>query len=142
MGRRPSGFSRPPAGIVRYRRPMCFYAETPYKLHYVCLPCRVSFKKHPEFEGAHACPRCSRPLLCAGHDFAAPRRHDVKGWSVVAAVLNAGLRYEGRESCGCVRDPKFRPRTRAQLRARRIIAARTGTPLAEGIGRRDPLSPH
>ncbi|MEJ8640667.1 hypothetical protein WKI68_02830 [Streptomyces sp. MS1.HAVA.3] len=31
------------------------------------------------------------------------------------------------------------PRTRAQLRARRIAAARTGTPLAVLLGRPDPL---
>ncbi|MYQ46284.1 hypothetical protein GTW40_14685 [Streptomyces sp. SID4985] len=77
-------------------------------------------------------------MLCAGHDFAAPRRSDRKAWSVVAVVLNAGLRYEGFEPCGCGRAPKFRPRTRAQLRARRVIAARTGTPLAEVLGRAEP----
>ncbi|MFF3359735.1 hypothetical protein ACFYWN_45930 [Streptomyces sp. NPDC002917] len=27
---------------------------------------------------------------------------------VVAAVLNAGLRYEGGEPCGCGKEPKFR----------------------------------
>ncbi|MGW4895034.1 hypothetical protein ACWEQL_22600 [Kitasatospora sp. NPDC004240] len=120
---------------------MCFYAMTPYKLHYACPPCRVTFKRHPEPGQTHTCPRCDRPLLCAGHDFAAPRRHDVNAWSVVAAVLNAGLRYEGREPCGCAREPKFRPRTRAQLRARRIVAARTGTPLARLLGQRDPYAP-
>jgi hypothetical protein len=41
-------------------------------------------------------------------------------------VLSAGLRYEGFETCGCSRQPKFRPRTSAQVRARRRIAARTG----------------
>ncbi|MGW2706954.1 hypothetical protein [Streptomyces sp. NPDC001340] len=54
-------------------------------------------------------------------------------------VLGAGLRYEGFEPCGCGRDPKFRPRTRAQLRARRRVATRTGTPLAELLGQADPL---
>lgn len=48
-------------------------------------------------------------MVCAGHDFAAPRRRDSKAWTVVAAVLNAGLRYEGREPCGCGKEPKFRP---------------------------------
>ncbi|MCX4461395.1 hypothetical protein OOK58_01615 [Streptomyces sp. NBC_01728] len=119
---------------------MCYYAERPYKLHYVCVPCRVAFKQHPG-PGGHRCNRCAEPMLCAGHDFAAPRRQDTKAWTVVAAVLDAGLRYEGREPCGCGREPKFRPRTRAQLRARRIAAARTGTPLAEMLGREDPLTP-
>ncbi|MEU9862562.1 hypothetical protein AB0D99_16990 [Streptomyces sp. NPDC047971] len=116
---------------------MCYYAENPYKLHYACVRCRVAFKRHPG-AGEHRCPRCSEPMSCAGHDFAAPRRRDAKAWSVVAAVLGAGLRYEGREPCGCVRRPAFRPRTRAQLRARRIAAARSGRPLAELLGSPDP----
>ncbi|MFF9070204.1 hypothetical protein ACF09E_33165 [Streptomyces sp. NPDC014891] len=119
---------------------MCLYAEKPYKLHFVCTACRVAFKRHPDAAG-HRCPRCSEPMLCAGHDFAAPRRRDVKAWTVVAAVLDAGLRYEGRGSCGCAKDPQFRPRTRAQVRARRIAAARAGTPLAEVLGRVDPHTP-
>ncbi|WP_432102086.1 hypothetical protein [Streptomyces sp. bgisy091] len=94
---------------------MCHYAEKSYKLHYACVPCRVSFKRHPAsvLEG-HRCPRCSGP------------------------VLGAGLRYEGLEPCGCGRKPEFRPRTRARLRARRIAAARTGAPLAEMLRREDP----
>ncbi|MEV4927486.1 hypothetical protein [Streptomyces roseoverticillatus] len=80
-------------------------------------------------------------MVCAGRDFAAPRRHDKKAWSVVAAVLGEGLRYEGREPCGCGKEPKFRPRTRAQLRARRIAADRAGAPLAETLAWPDPYSP-
>ncbi|MEX0171408.1 hypothetical protein [Streptomyces sp. LMG1-1-1.1] len=117
---------------------MCTYAFVHYKLHYACVSCRVSFKRHPGTK--QICPRCAVPMLCAGHDFAAPRRSNRKAWSVVAAVLGAGLRYEGFESCGCGREPKFRPRTRAQLRARRIAAARTGAPLAEVLGRVEPLA--
>ncbi|GGX62474.1 hypothetical protein [Streptomyces fructofermentans] len=116
---------------------MCHYAGKPYKLHYACVPCRVAFKRHPG-RGEHRCPRCSESMACAGHDFAAPRRRDTRAWSAVAAVLGAGLRYEGREARGCGKEPKFRPRTRAQLRARRIAASRTGTPLAEMLGRADP----
>ncbi|WP_329263506.1 hypothetical protein [Streptomyces pseudovenezuelae] len=119
---------------------MCHYADKAYKLHYACVPCRVAFKRHPG-PGGHRCPRCATPMSCAGRDFAAPRRRDVKAWSVVAAVLAAGLRYEGREPCGCAREPEFRPRTRAQLRARRAAAARGGTPLAELLGRSDPEAP-
>lgn len=119
---------------------VCYYAEKPYKLHYACAPCRVAFKRYPG-PGGHRCPRCSEPMVCAGHDFAAPRRRDTKAWTVVAAVLAAGLRYEGREPCGCGKDPKFRPRTRAQLRARRITAARTRACLADVLGRVDPQTP-
>lgn len=129
--------SRHHAGYVR---PVCYYAEKPYKLHYACVSCRVALKRHPR-PGGHRCTRCAEPMLCAGHDFAAPRRRDTKAWTVVAAVLDAGLRYEGREPCGCGKEPKFRPRTRAQLRARRIAAARTGTPLADMLGREDPQTP-
>ncbi|WP_443053448.1 hypothetical protein [Streptomyces sp. NBC_00285] len=125
-----------------YVRRVCHYAETSYKLHYACVSCRVAFKRHPATApGGHRCPNCSGPLTCAGHDFAAPARRDVKAWSVVAAVLAAGLRYEGFEPCGCGREPKFRPRTRAQLRARRIAATREGTPLAVVLERRDPQLP-
>jgi hypothetical protein len=57
---------------------------------------------------------------------------------VVAAVLGAGLRFEG---CGCGREPKYRPRTRAGLRARRSAAARQGVTLAAALSRPDPLTP-
>ncbi len=65
----------------------------------------------------------------------------MRGWSVVAAVLAEGLRYEGRSACGCGREPKFRPRTRAELRARRLAAVRDGLPLSETLSRPDPLTP-
>jgi hypothetical protein len=79
-------------------------------------------------------------MINAGHDFAAPRRDDKTGWAAVAAVLSAGLRYDGFETCGCSRQPKFRPRTSAQVRARRRIAARTGTSEATALAARDPYS--
>ncbi|MYV71647.1 hypothetical protein GT043_38135 [Streptomyces sp. SID2131] len=72
---------------------MCTYAFVHYKLHYACVSCRIGFKRHPNGAG-HPCPRCSEPMLCAGHDFAAPRR---------------------------------------------IAAARTGVPLAEALGRVEPM---
>ncbi|MFJ8039707.1 hypothetical protein ACIRBX_04215 [Kitasatospora sp. NPDC096147] len=122
---------------------MCTYASVHHKLHYACVSCRVSHKRHPAEAGrdGHPCPRCGVTMLCAGHDFAAPRRTDRKAWSVVAVVLRAGLRYEGFEPCGCGRRPSFRPRSRAQLRARRVQAARTGTPLVELLRRADPWEP-
>lgn len=126
---------------VRYGTPMCRYAMTSYKLHYVCISCRVSFKRQDGPRREHLCPNCSQPLICAGHDFAPPRRCNVRGWSVVAAVLGAGLRYEGLSVCGCGKEPKYRPRTRAELRARRSVAARQGLPLSEALSRRDPLTP-
>jgi len=77
-------------------------------------------------------------MVFAGHDFAAPRRRDKSGWAVVAAVLEAGLRYEGFEACGCGRDPKFRPRTNAQVRLRRGLADRAGVDVAVMMAARDP----
>lgn len=77
-------------------------------------------------------------MVRAGHDFAAPRRRDTSGWAAVAAVLAAGLRYEGFETCGCGREPKFRPRTSAQVRQRRRLAVRRGVALADMLAARDP----
>lgn len=104
---------------------MCTYAFVDYKVHYVCVACRRSFKRPWQPGHEPPCPRCARPTRYAGHDFAAPRRGDERRWRAVAAVLEAGLRYEGFEPCGCGRDPKPRPRTGAEVRARRL-AARTG----------------
>ncbi|MEU8310788.1 hypothetical protein AB0C84_45495 [Actinomadura sp. NPDC048955] len=111
---------------------MCTYAMVHYKVHYVCIPCRQSHKY--AWDGAeHPCPRCGQPMIFAGHDFAAPRRGDDRRWDAVAAVLTAGLRYEGFEPCGCSRSPEFRPKTNAQVRARRRMAAREGLSEAEAL---------
>jgi hypothetical protein len=118
---------------------MCRYAETPYKVHYVCVPCRRS-SKQPWDGVTHPCVRCRAPMVLAGHDFAAPRRRNASGWAAVAAVLAAGLRYEGFETCGCGHEPKFRPRTSAQVRQRRRLAARRGVAIAEMLAARDPYS--
>ncbi|MFI1464852.1 hypothetical protein [Nocardia carnea] len=100
---------------------MCDNRDHRYRTHYVCPPCRVSQKRwvptSRHSAGPPHCPRCSTGMHNAGHDFAAPRQHDSAGWSVVAAVLATGLRYDGYEPCGCSREPKPRPRTRAELRA-------------------------
>jgi hypothetical protein len=77
-------------------------------------------------------------MVLAGHDFAAPKRRDTSGWAAAAAVLAAGFRYEGFETCGCGREPKFRPRTSAQVRQRRRLAARRGVALADVLAARDP----
>ncbi|MBP2473906.1 ribosomal protein L37E [Crossiella equi] len=115
---------------------MCRYAETIYKVHYVCLACRRS-GKHPWDGADHLCTSCRRPMVFAGHDFAAPRRRDRDGWAAVAAVLGAGLRYEGFAACGCGRRPEFRPRTKAQVRARRRVRP-AGMTEARALAVRDP----
>lgn len=116
---------------------MCTYAMVTYKVHYVCVSCRQSHKY--AWDGAeHRCPRCAAPMSFAGHDFAAPRRADDRAWAAVAAVLEAGLRYEGFETCGCGREPKYRPATGAEVRARRRVAERNGLTDAEALALRDP----
>ncbi|MFG3256886.1 hypothetical protein [Streptomyces sp. NPDC048172] len=120
---------------------MCLYAFVHYKTHYVCVTCRVSFKRHNTPGRPQPCARCGEALRWAGRDFAAPPRRDARAWSVVAAVLDEGLRYEGRSACGCSREPRYRPRTRAALRARRGAAERTGLPLAETLTWPDPSGP-
>ncbi|MBF6352412.1 hypothetical protein IU448_25875 [Nocardia flavorosea] len=116
---------------------MCDNRDRRYRTHYVCPPCRVSQKRWvPTAQHSASpprCPRCSTEMLDAGHDFAAPRQHDSAGWSVVAAVLATGLRYDGYEPCGCGREPKPRPRTRAELRASHDEATRLHLTPAEAL---------
>lgn len=116
---------------------MCRYALTTYKVHYVCVPCRQSHKYLWGRE-EHLCTRCRAPMVCAGHDFAAPRKTNDSGWAAVAAVLATGMRYDGFEFCGCGREPKYRPRSSAEVRARRQVAARKGLSEAETLSLRDP----
>ena len=101
-----------------------------YKTHYVCVPCRRTSKINPYAlgdDGAPRCPQCAQPMLHVGRDFAAPRRVDERGWRALAAVLDAGLRFD---SCGCG-GPGERPRTPAAVRARMRHAQRQGLPVAE-----------
>ncbi|MFJ1757156.1 hypothetical protein [Kitasatospora sp. NPDC088134] len=119
---------------------MCYHAFNGAFRHYVCVGCRLSFKGGT-LSARRTCPECRGELAFAGYDFAAPRRRDVRAWSVVAAVLAEGLTYDHRPGCGCTHLPSFRPRTRAQLRARQRAARATGLPLAVTLARRDPATP-
>ncbi|ONH32466.1 hypothetical protein BL253_05455 [Pseudofrankia asymbiotica] len=74
----------------------------------------------------------------AGHDFAAPRRADDSGWGAVTAVLDAGLRYEGFQVCGCGRESEYRPRRSSDVRSRRRVAVRAGLCEADALALRDP----
>ncbi|MFD5140679.1 hypothetical protein ACFWMX_31295 [Streptomyces sp. NPDC058378] len=86
-------------------------------------------------------PELRPPLVCAGHDFAPPSRRERRAWSVVAVVVGEGLRYEGLSARGCGKEPRYRPRTRAALRARRSAAVREGVPLSQVLSRPDPWIP-
>ncbi|WP_216902980.1 hypothetical protein [Nocardia alni] len=106
---------------------MCRYGlYGPYKSHYVCLPCRLSFKYS---SATPHCPRCRREMINVGRDFAAPRRSDRSGWKALAAVLESGLRFH---SCGCG-GPGYRPRTRSEVRERTLWARRQGIPLDRAL---------
>ncbi len=71
---------------------------------------------------------------------ASPRR-DTDAWSAVAAVLGAGLRYEGLEPCGCGKRPRFRPRTGAGGPGPPGRGGPHRVPVAEALARRDPAVP-
>ncbi|MDI3405242.1 hypothetical protein [Streptomyces cavernicola] len=45
-------------------------------------------------------------------------------------MLDEGLRYDGLSGCGCGKEPEYRPRARAEVRARRVVAERYGLPWA------------
>jgi hypothetical protein len=105
--------------------------------HYVCLPCRASWKKSPDAGRAHVCPRCGGPLTDAGTQFAAPRKRDDAGWRALSAVLAAGLRFH--PTCLCCEDgPGYRPRTPREVRDRLAHAAATGVPVAMALTCADP----
>lgn len=109
---------------------MCRYAFTSYKTHFVCLPCRRSFKH--DYGSSPRCPSCTKPMIHMGRDFHPPRRADRRQWAKLALLLDA--QPERRDvvgplpqaplfdSCGCT-GPGTRPRTLADaksaLRSRR-----------------------
>jgi hypothetical protein len=52
--------------------------------------------------------------------------------------LRRGCAAKVFETCGCSRQPEFRPRTSAQVRARRRLADRTGVAVPVMLAARDP----
>ncbi|TDQ01040.1 hypothetical protein [Labedaea rhizosphaerae] len=113
---------------------MCRYGMSHYKMHYVCLPCRVSAKYEWLPTREHRCPRCGAPMITAGFDFAAPPKRDESGWRALEATLNAGIKFL---TCGCS-GPGYRPRTSAQVRERRAAAERLGIPEEAALTRAEP----
>lgn len=110
---------------------MCRYAMSDYRTHFVCVPCRRSFKHESRSE--QRCPDCRSLMVDAGRDLEVPRRGDVAGWRALAVVLNSGLTFHG---CGC-NGPGYRPRTPAAVRQRVVLAARQGRPAKTVLERLD-----
>jgi hypothetical protein len=103
--------------------------------HYVCLPCRASFKQDGAPPRAHLCPHCGQKLIDAGYDVAIPRRTDKSAWRALEAMLRVGLTSH---SCGCG-GSGFRPRTSAEVWERRRVASRPGLAEQVALKRYDPL---
>lgn len=107
---------------------MCTRGSHPVR-HYVCLPCRASFKKSAVPKREHRCPHCGGEQLDAGQDFPAPKRTDVQGWRVMAILLTAGVTFHS----SCCGGPGWRPRTLREVRQCRELADRTGIPLRDAF---------
>lgn len=105
--------------------------------HFVCVPCRVSWKKHGNGVRGDVCPRCGGPLVAAGLQLAVPPRRDTAGWRALAAVLAAGLRFDPTCMC-CLDGPGYRPRTPREVRERLAHAAATGVPVDVALACADP----
>ncbi|MEU5000399.1 zf-TFIIB domain-containing protein [Streptomyces sp. NPDC021622] len=105
--------------------------------HFVCLPCRASFKKTADYGRVRIdiCPQCGGQLLNAGSALAVPKRRDTAAWRALSAVLTAGLRF--RQDC-CGWGPGYRPRTPRDVRERLAHAAETGNPASEALACPDP----
>lgn len=104
-----------------------------HRTHYVCLPCRASYKQEYGPERARRCPRCAAGLIHAGSAFAAPRRNDGPAWRALTVLLTAGVGFH-KSCCG---GPGFRPRTPRAVRERLAHAAATGEPVVRALTRYD-----
>lgn len=104
--------------------------------HYVCLPCRASWKVPLGRDTAGTCPRCAGQMIDAGTQFAAPGRRDTAAWRALGAVLASGLRFH--PACSCCQDgPGYRPRTPREVRVRLAHAAEAEVPAAVALQCRD-----
>lgn len=111
---------------------MCFRLISASR-HFVCLPCRVSFKKRAETGHIGICPRCGGDLIDAGHDLAVPKRRDTAGWKALTAVLNSGLTFHSR----CCEGPGWRPRQPREVKERLAAAMQARMPVAQALSTYD-----
>jgi hypothetical protein len=82
------------------QRPAPVYTQ---RQRWVCLTCRKMFRPYlahgPEAqrlaERVTACPQCRLPMRAVGRYFQPPRREAVAQWRKVAALLDAGVTFDG-----------------------------------------------
>nr|WP_078965679.1 hypothetical protein [Streptomyces aureocirculatus] len=105
--------------------------------HFVCLPCRASFKKPADYTRVRrdVCPQCGEQLLNAGSALAVPKRRDTAAWRALTVLLTAGVRF--RQDC-CGGGPGYRPRTPREVRERLAHADATGVPAGAALVCPDP----
>ncbi|MEU9112739.1 hypothetical protein AB0D04_13280 [Streptomyces sp. NPDC048483] len=111
---------------------MCFYSS---RMHFVCLDCRVAYKKTATSRGPGRCPQCRADLINAGAHLAVPKKRDTARWQALEAVLRAGLTFHG--GC-CGTGPGYRPRTPREVRERLALAERTGMSVKRALAVPDP----
>ena len=111
-----------------YADSMCRRGSHPQR-HYVCVPCRASFKKWALPERVHICPHCRNEQLDAGQDLPVPKRSDDEGWRVLQTVLDAGVTFHS----SCCEGPGWRPRSLYEAKARIAISRRYGIPVKDAL---------
>lgn len=95
--RRDSGNRKPPA-------PKAPATGTRYLVPHACFACRRSFKVAPRTRPAK-CPNCGAALHAMGRSFKAPAARDIKQWTKVKALYDAGFRFFSYRGFDCLPLP-------------------------------------
>lgn len=105
--------------------------QSEWRYPYICVDCRLVRSLH--YTGEHApeaaprCPRCNRPLWCAGNAFKAPRRTNATQWKKLAVLIAAGhrgfWRHHGEHRLGT--DVRTLGQANAYARQKRRPSSRT-----------------
>ena len=111
---------------------MCRYADHAYLSHYVCVPCRISWKAERRPTSPPLCRGCGLPGVHMGRDFKAPRKADVNGWRKVGIFVAQGVRFD---SCGCG-GPGPAPATLAEAKALVVRRERHAAVTGRDVGLR------